>query len=804
MGFYEIVVPEAETNLVINPSIEVDTTGFTAVGGSINRISGASRRGVSRLRITPTSGANDGAYYGTVSLISGQTYTFSVDVFGVLGIPYRIYFGSTGGAVLGTPTEFIGIGTWQRVYVTYTETSTTTRRLYLVKNNSASIAAFHSDGWHCSNKAYNTTYVDGDQEGCEWDGEEHASTSTRSAQSRAGGRIYNLDDLGMYVIESAGLGMAPVKHKVVKQSLLPGALYRGMNVEERPLTIVADVIGSSYTNLHSLRKTVIDYIKADRVRDDQAFLLRYTGANSNKPTILKCRYDSGMEMKTPEGFTERVALRVIAYDPYWYEEGEGSTALSLSKSVSNANAGIRRIDGSWLALGTGFNGVVYAIAIDKGRNRVYFGGDFTTANGVIVNGICYWNGTTFVAMDSGVGGGTQIVLSVEIAPNGNVWIGGTFLTVGSGAAACKGLARWNVSAGTWTAFSPGTATFTQVGALEIDSNGTLYVGGLFTDWNGLSGGDYIAKYDGSSWSALGTGMNQGVFSLLAHPDGKIYVAGLFTTGNGVTLNYVGYWNGTTFVVMGSTGLAGGTTIGRALAIGPDGTVYIGGEFTSAGGVSAANIAAWNGRAFTALGSGTNDEIYSLIVNSENILFVSGVFTIAGGLSLADRIAIWNSSSWAHLPANLPGAAIVDAMAIDGDDLYFGFDQTGTATTSEITTVSNPGSARAYPVIEITRSGGTSAVVEWLHNESTGKTLYLNYALQSGETLTIDLTTGARQITSSYRGAVWEAALRNSDLGDFYLLPGDNDISAFVNQAGSQTMTAFMKFPIAHESVDGVA
>src|SRR3990172_3348503 len=105
---------------------------------------------------------------------------------------------------------------------------------------------------------------------------------------------------------------------------------------------------------------------------------------------------------------------------------------------------------------------------------------------------------------------------------------------------------------------------------------------------------------------------------------------------------------------------------------------------------------------------------------------------------------------------------------------------------------------------ITRSGGTSAVVEWLRNETTGKRLYLNYALQSGETLTIDLTPGARQITSSYRGAVWEAALRNSDLGDFYLLPGDNDISAFVNQAGSPTMTAFMKFPIAHESADGVA
>src|SRR3990170_3185173 len=543
MGFYEIVVPEAETNLVINPSIEVDTTGFTAVGGSINRISGASRRGVSRLRITPTSGANDGAYYGTVSLISGQTYTFSVDVFGVLGIPYRIYFGSTGGAVLGTPTEFIGIGTWQRVYVTYTETSTTTRRLYLVKNNSASIAVFHSDGWHCSNKAYNTTYVDGDQEGCEWDGEEHASTSPRSAQSRAGGRIYNLDDLGMYVIESAGLGMAPVKHKVVKQSLLPGALYRGMTVEERPLTIVADVIGSSYTNLHSLRKTMIDYIKADRVKDDQAFLLRYTGANGDKPVVLKCRYDGGMEFKSPEGFTERAALRVIAYDPYWYEDGEASTALTTTKSAS-ADYNIARIDGAWGQLGTGMNGNVYTIAYDKKRDRIYFGGVFTTANGVTVNRICYWNGTTFVAMDSGV---NSAVEEIAIAPSGDVWIGGPFTTVGSAAAACKGLARWNVSGGTWTAFNPSTATFDFIHTLTLDSSGNLYIGGEFTDWGGIANADNIAQYYGTTWSALGTGMNGGVYRIRVHPDNKVYVTGDFTTGNGVTLNYVGYWNGTTFV-----------------------------------------------------------------------------------------------------------------------------------------------------------------------------------------------------------------------------------------------------------------
>src|SRR3972149_1605857 len=802
MGFYEIVVPEAEINLVTNPSLETAVTGYSAVGGTVARVATQSRRGSYSLEIDPTTGVNDGAFFGTVSLVSGQTYTFAVDVKGVSGIPYRIYFGTTGGAVLGTPTTFTGAGDWQRVYVTYTETATTTRRLYLVKNNSANGDIFYADGWHCSQKSYNTTYVDGDQEGCEWDGEEHASTSSRSAQSRAGGRIYNLDDLGMYVIESAGLGMAPVRHKIARQSLLPGALYRGSKVEERPLTIVADVIGSSYTNLHSLRKTIVDYIKADRVKDDQAFLLRYTGANSNKPTVLKCRYDGGMEFKSPEGFTERAALRVIAYDPYWYEEGEASAALSLRKSVSNANNAIRREDGIWSSLGTGLSSFSYDIAYDKARDRIYFAGNFATANGVTVNRICYWNGTTFVAMDAGVNGSVR---AIAIAPNGDVWIGGAFTTVGSGATACKGLARWNVSTGTWTAFNPSTATFASIWSLAIDSSGDLYIGGYFTDWNGNANADYIAKYQNGSWVALGTGTNALVFAISVAADGKVYVGGSFTTANGVTVHSICYWNGTTFVAMGN-GISGGTADVFTIGISLDGSIIIGGNFTPAGGVSANNIARWNGPSFAALGSGTNGSVYELEFDDKGILFVGGNFTVAGGITLADKTTGWNGSSWFHLPVNLPGSppVTVNAILTIGDDLYYGYNDTGTATTSEITTVSNPGSARAYPVVEITRSEGTSAVVEWLRNETTGKRLYLNYALQSGEKLTIDLTPGARQITSSYRGAVWEAALRNSDLGDFYLLPGDNDISAFVNQAGSPTMTAFMKFPIAHESADGVA
>src|SRR5687768_1054745 len=84
-GLFSVVIPEATTNLVTNPSVETATTGWTAVGGSIARSTTQQRRGVYSLAVTPTSGTTDGVYFGTVSLTSGTTYTASVDVYGAPG-----------------------------------------------------------------------------------------------------------------------------------------------------------------------------------------------------------------------------------------------------------------------------------------------------------------------------------------------------------------------------------------------------------------------------------------------------------------------------------------------------------------------------------------------------------------------------------------------------------------------------------------------------------------------------------------------------------------------------------------------
>jgi hypothetical protein len=68
------------------------------------------------------------------------------------------------------------------------------------------------------------------------------------------------------------------------------------------------------------------------------------------------------------------------------------------------------------------------------------------------------------------------------------------------------------------------------------SGGDLYAGGSFTTAGG-SAANYIAKWNGSSWAALGSGMNSSV-SALAVSGSELYAGGSFTTAGGKVSGYV--------------------------------------------------------------------------------------------------------------------------------------------------------------------------------------------------------------------------------------------------------------------------
>ena len=141
-----------------------------------------------------------------------------------------------------------------------------------------------------------------------------------------------------------------------------------------------------------------------------------------------------------------------------------------------------------------------------------------------------------------------------------------------------------------------------VAAMAVDGNGNVYVGGFFT-FIGTVPANCIAKWNGSAWSALGSGMNAAVYAL-AVIGTNLYAGGEFATAGGVTVNGIAKWNGSTWSALGS-GISGrDNTV--ACAGGEREQSLCWGNFTSAGGVVANNIAKWNGSAWSAVGSGMDD------------------------------------------------------------------------------------------------------------------------------------------------------------------------------------------------------
>jgi hypothetical protein len=129
-----------------------------------------------------------------------------------------------------------------------------------------------------------------------------------------------------------------------------------------------------------------------------------------------------------------------------------------------------------------------------------------------------------------------------------------------------------------------------VEALAWDSdNQLLYVGGWFTNASGVNA-SRVARWNGTNWSALGTGVSAIVRDLVLDGDGNLYVGGDFTYAGGTPVNYVARWDGTSWSALGS-GVSAGVD---GVALGANGDLYVGGYFTTASGTSASRIARWDG------------------------------------------------------------------------------------------------------------------------------------------------------------------------------------------------------------------
>lgn len=310
----------------------------------------------------------------------------------------------------------------------------------------------------------------------------------------------------------------------------------------------------------------------------------------------------------------------------------------------------------------GLNASPYAL-VAVTSNTVYAGGSFTTAIGnTRANGVAGFNGTNWYQLESGLMSTPPDVLGLNTDGN-NLYVGGIFTNADD--ATINEAARWD-----------GTS-WSNIGihglllAVKRNSN-NLYFVGDFTAAGSVNATN-ITRWDGTNYYALGTSVSGSGFSslpsidCLAFQGNNVYVGGNFSQAGGSTATNIAYWDGSSWHAMGNP--FNGTV--DALQV-FNGTLYAGGVFTNSS-LQITNIALWNGSAWSNLpGGGAMGGIgvYDMATNATS-LFLSGAYTHIGGIA-ATSIVSFDGNNWTSMGSFLlfqgaPGSCY--KLAFQSNQLY---------------------------------------------------------------------------------------------------------------------------------------
>ena len=326
----------------------------------------------------------------------------------------------------------------------------------------------------------------------------------------------------------------------------------------------------------------------------------------------------------------------------------------------------------WMALGAGIPGAnttVRTLAVfddgSGGGPALYAGGFFNVAGGAPANYIARWDGETWSAVGGGMDGRVEALVVHDDGSGPALYAGGAFINAGGQPA--HFIARWDGK--DWSPVGTGMDNWVLALTVFDDGDGlALHAGGQFI----IAGGTlapFAAKWDGQSWSDLDTGEVDGVIhALTTYDDGggtDLYAAGEFTfIGTLAVANFIARWDGSTW---SSLGAAANGTIYSLAVFDDDGrggpALHAGGAFTSAGIVDANHIASWDGAEWSALGDGVNNTVTSLAAvehGSSASLYVGGLFHAADDLA-ARHVAMWDGAAWSNLGSGAGMNAAILAM-----------------------------------------------------------------------------------------------------------------------------------------------
>jgi len=318
---------------------------------------------------------------------------------------------------------------------------------------------------------------------------------------------------------------------------------------------------------------------------------------------------------------------------------------------------------TWSTVSNGVNNAVLSLGLFN--SELYAGGVFDLASGIPASRIAKWNGTNWSALGPGIKGMYVFAISEF---NGELFAGGRFDTAGN--IPVRGIARWNGTA--WSAAGSGIASDSPwpaaIHSLAV-YNGELYAGGTFDSIDGISAYN-IAKWNGSSWSPVGTGINRmfpgtiTIVNTLLVYNGELYAGGLFDIAGGTFANSIAKWNSSTWSTVGNGFPCAGVFALDAY----NGDLFAGGSFDTVMCSNSSNhIARWDSSNWSFPGSGIDNDVIAMI-SYQNELVAAGHVNVAGGTSV-QGIARWNGTTWSGLGTGIIGLPY--ALAVFNNDLYVG-------------------------------------------------------------------------------------------------------------------------------------
>ncbi len=373
-----------------------------------------------------------------------------------------------------------------------------------------------------------------------------------------------------------------------------------------------------------------------------------------------------------------------------FDLGSGPALYIGTRLTGSAAQGVLRWDGSsYEILGTrDYRGTIWTLAaFDDGSGpALYAAGNMVQDSGGLAAGILRWDGASWQLAGGGVDEWVRTLWVREEAQGSVLYVGGTFTNVGawspsgpipwlSRGVVSSGLARWN---GVDWSTPPGTTGQGQglddwVESLAVYDDGSgpaLVASGFFNDAGGEPV-EFIARWDGEAWQALGDGLGYSASALAVFDAGsgpQLIAAGWFTEAGGAEASYIAAWDGSAWQPLG-TGL---DDVAQRLAVYDDGTgnaLYAAGRFRRAGGVEADRVARWDGQAWSALGNGPGGDVYDLVVWNDGdgpALYALGAFgTVEDPVGLLQ----WDSTVWRQVDQSRPPGDVSSVHVLDDTALF---------------------------------------------------------------------------------------------------------------------------------------